>query len=143
MSSSLSSIYIWGLLTCFHLNKESSILTIKYILRFFLVFKLCSLGFFITTYFGHGKCFIWEFLVFAFIETARRNITSCSNFSWSWNDTIFVCKLYMSSLKIKTLILEMSKFWDNLYVDRFLLVAFVKCILSRITVFGTVLLDTF
>ena len=44
MSSYLSIIYIWGLLTCFHLNKESLIVTIKYVCSFYLVFKLCSSG---------------------------------------------------------------------------------------------------
>ena len=36
----LSIIYIWGLLTCFHLNKEGIILFIKCVFSFFLVFKL-------------------------------------------------------------------------------------------------------
>ena len=151
MSSCFSIIYIWCFWTCFNLNKESSVLTIKYFLSFFLVFKLykfclqiihlnsddlrflgsvdirgflwwynlkdkfellvnfqmfflvfklCGFGFFIKTYFRHGQCFIWEFLVFAFIETARLNTFSCNNFSWSWNDTILFCKLYISSLYV-------------------------------------------
>ena len=37
----------------------------------------------------------------------------------------------------------MSEILDNIYIDRFLLVAFVKYILSQIIVFGTVLFDTF
>ena len=32
---------------------------------------------------------------------------------------------------------------DNIYIGRILLVASVKCILSQIIVFGTVLFDTF
>ena len=36
----LSIIYIWGLFTCFHLNKEGVILFIKYVFSFFLVLKL-------------------------------------------------------------------------------------------------------
>ena len=32
---------------------------------------------------------------------------------------------------------------DNVYISRILFVAFVKCILSQIIVFGTVLFDTF
>ena len=151
MSSCLSIIYVWCFWTCFNLNKESSVLTIKYFLSFFLVFKLykfclqiihlnsdhlrflgsvdirgflwwynlkdkfellvnfqmfflvcklCGLGFFIKTYFRHRQCFIWEFLVFAFIETARPKAFSCNNFSWSWNDTILFCKLYISSLYV-------------------------------------------
>ena len=36
--------------------------------------------------------------VLEFIETATLNTTSFSNFSWSGNYTILVCKLYMSSL---------------------------------------------
>ena len=37
----------------------------------------------------------------------------------------------------------MSEILDNIYIDRFLLVTFVKYILSQIIVFGTVLFDTF
>ena len=37
----------------------------------------------------------------------------------------------------------MSKILDNIYIDRFLLVAFVKYTLSQIIVFGTVFFDTF
>ena len=44
MSSCSSILYIWGLLSCFHLNKESSVLTIKYVLNFILVFKLYKPG---------------------------------------------------------------------------------------------------
>ena len=107
----LDSIYICGHLMRLFSFKESSILIIKYVFSF-LVFKLCrsslqvileafyrsvklcKLGLYITAYFGHGQCFIWEFLVLAFRETARLN-TTFSNFSWS---EILVCKLSMSSL---------------------------------------------
>ena len=41
----------------------------------FLVCKLYKLGFFIITYFGHGQCFISEFLILAVTETARLNTT--------------------------------------------------------------------
>ena len=92
----LGSVDIRGFL-CWHiLNDKFSHSVIFQI--FFLVCKLFRLGFFITTYFGPGQCFIWEFLVFAFIETTRLNTTSYSNFSRSWNDTVLVCKLCMSSL---------------------------------------------
>ena len=105
---------------------------------FFLVCKLCRLRLFITRYFGHGQYFIWEFLVLAFIETARLN-TSSSNFSWSWNDTILVRKLHISSLLIQILILSKSEILGNIYIDRFLLVAFVKYVSPQIIVFGTAL----
>ena len=96
---------------------------------FLLVRKFYKFGLFITTYYGHGQCFIWEFLVLAFIETERLN---SSNFYESANDTNLVCKLYISSLLIKTLISDMSEILDNIYIDRFLLLAFVKYILSQI-----------
>ena len=57
----------------------------------------------------------------AFRETARLNTTSFRTFSWSGNETVLACKLCMSSLIL-----------DNIYIDRFLLVAFVKYILSQI-----------
>ena len=96
---------------------------------FFLVCKLQKLGLYITAYSGHGQCFTWEVLVLTFIETARLDTTFFSNFSWSGNDTILVCKLYMSSLSVKTFILEVL---DNIFIDRFLLVVFVKYILLQI-----------
>ena len=99
---------------------------------FFLAGKLYKSSLYIARYFGHGQCFICEFSVLAFKETARLNSASFRNFCWSGNDTVLVCKLCMSSLEIKTLIL------DNIFIDRFLLVAFVKYILFR-----TVLFDTF
>ena len=37
----------------------------------------------------------------------------------------------------------MSEILDNIYIDRFLLVVFVKYTLSQIIVFGTVLFDTY
>ena len=40
--------------------------------------------------------------------------------------------MIMSCLYIETLILGMSKILDNMYIDRSLLVAFVKYILSQI-----------
>ena len=43
MSSCLSIIYIWGLLACFYLNKESSVPTIKYALSFFWSLNYASL----------------------------------------------------------------------------------------------------
>ena len=77
---------------------------------FFLACKLYKSGLYITRYFRHGQCFIWEFSVSAFIETTRLNTASFRNFSWPE----------------KTLIL------DHIYIDRFLLVAFIKYILSQI-----------
>ena len=90
--------------------------------------KLYKLGLYITTYFGHGQCFILKFLVLAFIETARLSTTSFSNFSWSGNyifwSVNYICQVCKLKLVLKVL--------DNVFTDRFLLVAFVKYILSQI-----------
>ena len=90
--------------------------------------KLYKLGLYITTYFGHGQCFILKFLVLAFIETARLSTTSFSNFSWSGNyifwSVNYICQVCKLKLDLKVL--------DNIFIDRFLLVAFVKYILSQI-----------
>ena len=95
---------------------------------FFLVCKLYKLGLYITTYFGHGQCFIWGFLVLAFIETAILNTTSFRNFSWSGNDIFwsvnYICQVCKLKLVLKVL--------DNVFIHRFLLVAFVKYTLSQI-----------
>ena len=93
---------------------------------FFLASKLFKSGLYITRSFRHGQCFVWEFSVLAFVETAKINTNSLRNFSWSGNDKVLVFMLCMSSLWIKTLIL------DNIYIDRSLRVAFVKHILSQI-----------
>ena len=51
----------------------------------------------------------------------------CS-FSWSGNDTVLVCKLYVNSVNKYFYFGE----FDNISIDRFLLVAVVKYILSQI-----------
>ena len=80
------------------------------------VCKLYKSVLFIASYFEHAKCFIWDFLVLAFIETARINTTSSRNFSWSGNDIILVWKLYIQSLQIKTLFFYMSGFLHRNYI---------------------------
>ena len=65
---------------------------------FFLVGILLKLVLYMTTNLWYGKCFVWDFLVLAFMKTAGLNTTYFSNFSWSGNETVLVCKLYISSL---------------------------------------------
>ena len=64
----------------------------------------------------------------AFIETARLSTTSFSNFSWSGNYVFwsvnYICQICKLKLVLKVL--------DNIVIDRFLLLAFVKYILSQI-----------
>ena len=105
-----------------------------------LVCKLCKLDLYITTYFGHGQSFIWEFWLLAFIENAKLKTAYSRNFSRSENDTILFCKLYMSSVSIKGLILKVL---HNIYTDRFLLVAFARYVYHRspAMVLGIVLFD--
>ena len=65
----------------------------------------------------------------AFIETARLSTTSFSNFSWSGNYVFwsvnYICQVCKLKLVLKVL--------DNIVIDRFLLLAFVKYILSQIS----------
>ena len=68
---------------------------------FFLVCKLYKSGLYVVTYFEHGECFIWGFLVSSFLVFSVSNYlksTFSSNFSWSRNVTVLVCKLYMPGL---------------------------------------------
>ena len=58
-------------------------------------------------------------------------MNSC-NFALSGNDTILDCKLYMPSLKVKSLISNVSEILNNFFVDTSLLLAFIKYILSQI-----------
>ena len=86
------------------------------------------MGLYITTYFGYGQCFISEFIVLAFIETARLDTTSFSNFSWSGNEVFWSVNYIRQVCKLKLVL----KVLDNVFLDRFLLVAFVKYILWQI-----------
>ena len=110
---------------------------------FFLVCKLHKLGLYIATYFGHGQCFVWEFLALIFIEIAKQKTTPFSNFSWSGNDTILACKLYMS-IRIKILILSMSEIFGamlmSIGINLYLL---LKIFYHKYTAiaFGTILFD--
>ena len=55
----------------------------------------------ISSYFEHGQCFIWGFLVFSFLVFSvfkYLKFTLSSNFSWSGNVEVLVCKLYMPGL---------------------------------------------
>ena len=40
---------------------------VTFLTVFFLVFKLYKSGLYITTYFGHGQCFIWAFSILIFL----------------------------------------------------------------------------
>ena len=101
----LGSVDIGAFLQWHNLKVHFSLLVIFQML--ILICKLCKWALYIATYFEHGQCFILAFLVMTFIETAGLNTTSFSNFSWSGNDIILVYKLYMSSLKLKSFILDM------------------------------------
>ena len=87
------------------------------------------------------------FYLRVFSTGVYRNCKVKHYFFWKLfgNDTVLVCKLYLSGLQVKTLILDMSEILNNLYIDRLTLVAFAKYILSQIWshIFGTILLDTF
>ena len=90
------------------------------------------------------RCFFWSvnFAGWALLSQHIRILLLLAIFPdlemaqfWSVN---YICQVY----KLK-LILDMSKILDNIYIDRFLLVAFVKYTLLQIIVFGTVFFDTF
>ena len=68
---------------------------------FFLVCKLHKSGLYIITYFEHGRCFIWGFLVFIFLVFSvfkYLKLAFSSNISGSGNVKVLVCKLYMPGL---------------------------------------------
>ena len=61
----------------------------------------CTNLVYISSYFEHGQCFIWGFLVFSFLVFSvfkYLKFTLSSNFSWSGNVEVLVCKLYMPGL---------------------------------------------
>ena len=90
---------------------------------------------FIKTNFGHGQCFIWEFLVLPFIETARLN-SKMTQF-WSVNYIYQVCKL-------KILFRTCLKFWIIFtYIDRFELLLNIFYRRSVAIVIETMPFDTF
>ena len=110
MSSCLSIIYICGLLTCSYLNKESSILTIKYVLTFFwslncLVFKL-----YISVW------IILDFLAVLILEVFYGGIFQKINFnSWPFFRCFFWCVNYAGKAFLSQHILDM----DNILFESF------------------------
>ena len=61
----------------------------------------CTSGLYIITYFEHGQCFISGFLVFSlsvFSVFKYLKLTLSSNFSWSGNVEVLICKLYRPCL---------------------------------------------
>ena len=83
---------------------------------------------YITTYFGHGQCFIGQFLVLTLIETARLNTSSFSNYKCQ------VCKQKLLFWKFWTIFLLVSSYLKlllNIFYHR-----------SISIVFRTVLFDT-
>ena len=81
----------WGI------KKSQFQFLVSFLAVFFLACKLYKSGLYIITYFEHGQCFIWRFLVFRFLvftvfKYLKFNLSS--NFSWSGNVKILVCKLY-------------------------------------------------
>ena len=124
MSSCLSIIYIWGLLTCFHLNKESLIVTIKYVCSFFLFFKLCNSGLqIIHLHSNHLR--LWAVLVF---EVFYGGIFQKINFnSWSffrcffWSVNFAGWAFLSQHIRILLLLaifpdLETAQFWSVNYI---------------------------
>ena len=71
---------------------------------FFLVCKLCKSGLYIITYFEHGKCFIWGFLIYSLLVFSvfkYLKFTLLAIFPdlemlkfWTVNYIYQVCKLY-------------------------------------------------
>ena len=70
---------------------------------FFLAWKLYKSSLYITRYFGHRQCFIWEFTVLALKDTARLNSTSFRHFYWSGNDTVLALSYVCQVCKLKFL----------------------------------------
>ena len=75
-----------------------------FLVTFLVVFLVCKLykpGLYILTYFEHGYFFIWDFSNYFFkyhsVFKYLKSIFS-SNFSWSENVPVLVCKLYMLGL---------------------------------------------
>ena len=61
----------------------------------------CTSGLYIITSFEHGQCFISGFLVFSlsvFSVFKYLKLTLSSNFSWSGNVEVLICKLYRPCL---------------------------------------------
>ena len=91
---------------------------------FFLICKLYMSGMYIMPYLHMDRVLLRVFSI---------NIhKKCkSNFLWSRNDTILVCKLYLSNVWIKILTVHKSEIFGNIY-DR-----------SVAIVLGTVFFSTF
>ena len=96
----------------------------------FLVWKLYKLWFYLTTYFGHGQCFVWEFLILAFVECASLTTASFGNFSWFGNDKFwsanYICQICKSKL------FRHARILNKIYFGSVLLVSFAKYVSLQI-----------
>ena len=122
-SLSIKLKHIWSLSTCFHLKKKRYILITFQM--FFLVCKLYKLVLYNQDIFWTWAMFYLRVSSIGIHKNCKTKHYFFSNFSWSGNDAFSVCKLYISSLSVQTLILDV-------FIDRFLLVAFDKYILPQI-----------
>ena len=93
----MNSVDIWGYAIVTYLQRPFSILS-----QFFSIFSACKfykLGLYVITYFSHGKCFILEFLVLAFLKcSSLTNICLFEQFFLICKWYKWVFKLYMSGL---------------------------------------------
>ena len=93
-------VFILEIFSCWDIKKGQ----FQFLVTFLAVFLVCKLyirSLYIITYFEHGQCFIWGFIVFSFLVFSvfiYLRFTLSSNFSWSGNVEVLVCKLYMLGL---------------------------------------------
>ena len=125
-SLSIKLKHIWSLSTCFHLKKKRYILITFQM--FFLVCKLYKLGLYNQDIFWTRAMFYLRVSSIGIHKNCKTKHYFFSNFSWSGKDAFSVCKLYISSLSVQTLIMDVL----DVFIDRFLLVAFDKYILPQI-----------
>ena len=93
-------VLILEILSSWAIKKGQFQFLVTFFSCFFLTCKLYKSGLYITTYFKHGQCFIWGFLVFFLVFSVFKYLkfTFSSDFSWAGNVKVLVYKSYMPGL---------------------------------------------
>ena len=93
-------VLILEIFSCWDIKKGQFQFLVTFLAVFFWSVNCTNLVY-ISSYFEHGQCFIWGFLVFSFLVFSvfkYLKFTFSSNFSCSGNVKVLVCKLYMPGL---------------------------------------------
>ena len=117
----LWSVLIFETFSSWNIKKGQFQFLVTFLAIFFWSVN-CTSALHIITYFAHEKYFIWGFLVGSFLVFnvfKYLKFTPSSNFSWSWNVEVLVCKWYIPGLWIILLFWKVRNFGQYLHLSVF------------------------